>query len=106
MFRLKDILYLCDHGLKDAVFLPIEASKCTVEVKDGIARFVWANGVSPIEDRVCDHPDIVDKWVNEFVTESIDDKGNIKYAESYLYVLQPFYKEVIDFYGYAFYVNN
>ena len=98
MFRLKDILYLCEHGLKDAVFIPVDVSKCGVEVRDGVAGFVQPATMPNKFDPVLDHPDVVDEWVNEYKPETVDDKGNITYAESYLYALEPFYREVVDFY--------
>lgn len=87
LYRLKDILWLCQHGLKDGLFLGLDTSKCGVEVRNGVPGFVqpsYPDSFDPIEQ----FPELINQWTKEYDAED----------ESYLYILQPFYHEVLEFY--------
>jgi len=100
MFRLKDILFLVEHGLNNVLFIPVDSSKKGIEVHEGVAYFIASPQQPDTREPVKNHPDIVAEWTKEFDPEATDDKGNITHFEetSYLYVLAPFYREVVDFY--------
>ena len=84
MFRLKDIIYLCEQGLKDARFIAVDHSKKAVEVRNGIPGFVCGDEFDPVKN----YPEVIDEWQLECWENEY----------SYLYILQPFYREVMDFY--------